>query len=96
MAALEYQIDQNNVSLFVIPPEAYARLGLSEKPKFKELKHRGYDVIIWRQHGTGYALVSEIGNRSCLVCHSPHDNLGAPGEPPAPHHGTSPNGRMDS
>lgn len=96
VAALEYRVDQNNVSLFVIPPEAYARLGLSEKPKFKALKHRGYDVIIWRQHGTGYALVSEIGSRSCLVCHSPDEKLDAPGEAPAPHHGTSPNGRRDS
>lgn len=96
VAALEYQLDQSNVSLFVIPEEAYKRLGLSEKPKFKFLKHRGYDVIIWRQHGTGYALVSEIGNRSCLVCHSPDDTLDAPGESPAPHHGASPNRGTDS
>lgn len=95
VAALEYQVDQHNVSLFVIPDDAYRRLGLSEKPKFKTLKHRGYDVIIWRQHGTGYALVSEIGNRSCLVCHSPDDKLDAPGES-LPHHGTSLNGRTDS
>jgi anti-sigma factor RsiW len=96
VAALEYRLDQNNVSLFVIPEEAYARLGLSEKPKFKVLKHRGYDVIIWRQHGTGYALVSEIGNRSCLVCHSPGEKLDPSGESFVPHHGTSLNGRTDS
>jgi anti-sigma factor RsiW len=78
VAALEYQVDQHNVSLFVIPEEAYRRLGLSEKPKFKMLHHRGYDVIIWRQHGSGYALVSEIGRRSCLVCHSPDEKLDAP------------------
>ena len=76
-AALEYRLDHPNVSLFVIPDEAYGRLGLSEKPKFKMLNHRGYDVIIWRQHGTGYALVSEIGTRSCLVCHSPDEHLDA-------------------
>jgi anti-sigma factor RsiW len=96
VAALEYQVDQRNVSLFVIPEEAYRRLGLSEKPKFKVLKHRGYDVIIWRQHGTGYALISEIGNRSCFVCHSPDEKLDAPGESFAPRHGASPNGRTDS
>ena len=77
VAALEYQLDHRHVSLFVIPDDAYARLGLREKPKFKVLKHRGYDVIIWRQHGTGYALVSEIGTRSCLVCHSPDEKLDA-------------------
>jgi hypothetical protein len=35
-------------------------------------------VIIWRQHGSGYALVSEIGRRSCLVCHSPDEKLDVP------------------
>lgn len=78
VAALEYQLDRKHVSLFVIPVEAYTRLGLSEKPKFKVLKHRGYDVIIWRHDATGYALVSEIGGRSCLVCHSPDDKFDAP------------------
>jgi anti-sigma factor RsiW len=78
VAALEYQLDQNNVSLFVIPEHAYKRLGLREKPKFKMLSHRGYDVIIWRQHGSGYALVSEIGSRSCLVCHAPDEKLDTP------------------
>jgi anti-sigma factor RsiW len=77
VAAVEYKLDERNVSLFVIPDDAYSRLGLSEKPKFKVLNHRGYDVIIWRQHGTGYALVSEIGTRSCLVCHSPDEKLDA-------------------
>jgi anti-sigma factor RsiW len=78
VAALEYRLDDKNVSLFVIPGEAYGRLGLSEKPKFKVRRHRGYDVIIWRQHGTGYTLVSEVGGRSCLVCHSPDDKIEAP------------------
>jgi|GEM_PF-633767 len=75
VAALEYQLDRKHVSLFVIPEEAYKRLGLNEKPKFKTLRHRGYDVIVWRHHGTGYTLVSEIGGRSCLVCHSPDDRV---------------------
>jgi anti-sigma factor RsiW len=90
VAALEYRLDDKNVSLFVIPGEAYGRLGLSEKPKFKVRRHRGYDVIIWRQHGTGYALVSEVGGRSCLVCHSPDERIDGPldeldsaGVPPA-------------
>lgn len=78
VAALEYRLEGKNVSLFVIPGDAYGRLGLSEKPKFKLRRHRGYDVIVWRQHGTGYALVSEVGGRSCLVCHSPDDNITAP------------------
>ncbi len=75
VAALEYQIDSKHVSLFIIPDESYERLRLKEKPKFKVMNHRGYDLIIWRSHGTGYALVSEIGSRSCLVCHSPEDKL---------------------
>jgi anti-sigma factor RsiW len=78
VAAIEYQVDQSHVSLFVIPEQAYLRLGLSEKPKFKALSHRGYDVIIWRQHGVGYALVSEIGRRSCQVCHTPDERLDVP------------------
>ena len=94
-AALEYKLDQRNVSLFVIPDEAYKRLGLSEKPKFKMLNHRGYDVIIWRQHGTGYTLVSEIGTRSCLVCHSPDDKLDASFEPVS-HRRAAPPRRTDS
>jgi anti-sigma factor (TIGR02949 family) len=75
VAALEYQVDQKHVSLFVIPEEAYEQLRLKEKPKFKVVNHRGYDLIFWRSHGTGYALVSEIGGRSCLVCHSPEEKL---------------------
>ncbi len=75
VAALEYQVDQKHVSLFIIPEDAYERLRLQQKPKFKVLNHRGYDLIIWRSHGTGYALVSEIGGRSCLVCHSPEEKL---------------------
>jgi anti-sigma factor RsiW len=71
IAALEYRLDQKPVSLFVIPEEAYRRLGLAEKPTFKVFSHRGYDVIIWWHHGAGYTLVSEIGGRSCLVCHAP-------------------------
>lgn len=80
VAALEYRLDGKQVSLFVISDEAYTRLGLSEKPKFKMLKLRGYDVIVWRHHGSGYALVSEIGGRSCLVCHSPDEKLDFPYE----------------
>jgi anti-sigma factor RsiW len=94
-AALEYRLDHRNVSLFVIPEEAYTRLGLSEKPKFKMLSHRGYDVIIWRQHGTGYTLVSEIGTRSCLVCHSPDEKLDASFES-VPHRSAAPPRRIDS
>jgi hypothetical protein len=72
------------VSLFIIADEMYQRLPLKEKPKFKVLSHRGYDVIIWRSHGTGYTLVSEIGGRSCVVCHSPDEKREAVLEPAAP------------
>ena len=95
VAALEYKLDHRNVSLFVIPEDAYKRLGLSEKPKFKMLNHRGYDVIIWRQHGTGYTLVSEIGTRSCLVCHSPDEKLD-PSFESLPHRSAAPPRRSDS
>ena len=77
VAALEYRVDDKNVSLFVLPEDAYARLRLSAKPKFKVLRHRGYDVIMWQSHGTAYTLVSEIGGRSCLVCHARDERLDA-------------------
>jgi anti-sigma factor RsiW len=71
-AALEYQVEGSDVSLFVVPGEAYQKLRLKEPPRFKLVTRRGYDVIVWQSHarGVGYALVSEIGGRSCLVCHS--------------------------
>jgi anti-sigma factor RsiW len=75
VAALEYQVDANNVSLFIIPEEAYRRLRLNDKPRFKVVSHRGYDVVIWRSQGAGYTLVSEIGDRACLVCHAPDEKL---------------------
>lgn len=96
VAAIEYRLDRSHVSLFVIPEEAYGRLGLSEKPKFKVLSHRGYDVIIWRQHGTGYALVSEIGRRSCQVCHAPDEKLDTPLESLRPERATPPTRRAES
>jgi hypothetical protein len=37
--------------------------------------HQGYDVIAWASHGAAYSLVSEIGGRSCLVCHTPEEKL---------------------
>jgi anti-sigma factor RsiW len=75
VAALEYQVEGNKVSLFIIPEEAYRRLQLGDKPRFKVISHRGYDVVIWRSQGAGYTLVSEIGDRACLVCHGPHEKL---------------------
>jgi anti-sigma factor RsiW len=75
VAALEYQVDGNNVSLFIIPEEAYRRLRLKDRPRFKVVGHRGYDVVIWRSQGAGYTLVSEIGDRACLVCHGPDEGL---------------------
>lgn len=75
VAALEYEVEGNKVSLFIIPEEAYRRLQLGDKPRFKVVSHRGYDVVIWRSQGAGYTLVSEIGDRACLVCHGPHEKL---------------------
>lgn len=75
VAALHYQVEGKDVSLFVIPLEKYRQLGLGESPKFKMITHQGYDVIVWASHGAAYSLVSEIGGRSCLVCHSPDEKL---------------------
>jgi len=77
VAALEYRVDEKNVSLFIIPSEQYQKLGLHPEPKFKMVNRQGYDVIVWSAHGTAYALVSEIGGRSCTVCHSPEERLDA-------------------
>lgn len=75
VAALEYRVDQQNVTLFIMPAEQYQRLGLAPEPRFRMVNRQGYDVIVWSAHGAAYALVSEIGGRSCTVCHSPEENL---------------------
>lgn len=75
VAALEYRVEEKNVSLFILPPEKYRQMGLSEKPKFKMVNRQGYDVIVWSSRGTAYSLVSEIGEKSCLVCHSSEEKL---------------------
>jgi anti-sigma factor RsiW len=67
VAALEYRADRMQVSLFVIPEAAYRRLGLGETSNFTVLNHRGYNVIMWQHHGSGYALVSENGGRCFFV-----------------------------
>ncbi len=75
VAALRYQLEGADVSLFIMPPERYRQLGLGDAPKFKMVTYQGYDVIVWTSHGAAYSLVSEIGGRSCLVCHSPAEKL---------------------
>ena len=75
VAALGYRVEDQHVSLFILPETTYRRLGFRAEPKFKVLKRHGYDVIVWQSHGMGYALVSEIGGRSCLVCHAPEENV---------------------
>lgn len=74
-AALGYQVEGSDVSLFIVPGEAYRKLGLKEPPRFKLITRRGYDVIVWQSqvNGVGYALVSEIGGRACVVCHAPEE-----------------------
>ena len=74
-AAIEYQLDQHRVSLFIVGEEAYDRLALGESPRFKLIRQRGYDVIIWRHGATGYTMVSEIGVRACRVCHAPDETF---------------------
>jgi len=78
VAALHYQLDGKDVSLFVMPLETYRQLGLGGRPKFKIVTYQGYDVIVWASHGVAYSLVSEIGGQSCLVCHSPDERLDFP------------------
>jgi anti-sigma factor RsiW len=75
VAALEYRVDQKNVTLFIMSAEQYQQLGLKAEPKFKMVNRQGYDVIVWSAHGAAYALVSEIGGRSCTVCHAPDEKL---------------------
>ena len=81
VAALHYRVEGKDVSLFIIPFEKYKSLGLSESPKFKMVTRQGYDVIVWASHGAAYSLVSEIGGRSCLVCHSREERLDLPAAP---------------
>jgi anti-sigma factor RsiW len=83
VAALHYQLDGKDVSLFVMPFEKYRQLGLGGKPKFKIVTSQGYDVIVWASHGVAYSLVSEIGGQSCLVCHSTKERLDLPTSVPA-------------
>lgn len=78
VAALHYQVEGKDVSLFIMSLDKYTSLGLSESPKFKLVTRQGYDVIVWASHGAAYSLVSEIGGRSCLVCHSREEKLDLP------------------
>jgi hypothetical protein len=68
-------VDDQNVSLFIMPAEQYEKLGLRDEPRFKMVNRSGYDVIVWSSHGVAYTLVSEIGGRSCAVCHTPEERL---------------------
>lgn len=74
-AALGYEVEGSAVSLFIVPGEAYRKLKLTEPPRFRLITRRGYDVIVWQSqvNDVGYALVSEIGGRACVVCHSPEE-----------------------
>ena len=75
VAALEFRVEDQHVSLFIMPVEQYQRLGLRDEPRFKMVNRSGYDVIVWSSHGVAYTLVSEIGGRSCAVCHTPEERL---------------------
>jgi len=75
VAALEFRVDDQHVSLFIMPAEQYQKLGLRDEPRFKMVNRSGYDVIVWSSHGVAYTLVSEIGGRSCAVCHTPEEKL---------------------
>ncbi len=85
VAALGYRVDHQNVSLFIFPIERYRRYFKDDSgARFKIANRQGYDVIIWSGHGSAYSLVSGIGGRSCLVCHSPEEKLD-PVLHPSPH-----------
>jgi anti-sigma factor RsiW len=71
VAAVAYRVDAAPVSLFVLPEATYRRLKLADAPEFHAFRHDDYDVILWRRGSVGYALVSEIGDRACRVCHAP-------------------------
>lgn len=74
-AGLHYEMAGQDVSLFVLPAsEKRSPLPDGER-RFRRLTRDGYDVFIWESKGLRYALVSEIGERSCLVCH-PADRQG--------------------
>jgi anti-sigma factor RsiW len=75
VAALKFRVEDQDVSLFIMPAEQYRKLGLRDEPRFKMVNRHGYDVIVWQSHGVAYALVSEIGGRSCAVCHAPGEKL---------------------
>jgi anti-sigma factor (TIGR02949 family) len=74
-AALGYEVEGSEVSLFIVPGDAYRQLNLKEPPRFRLITRRGYDVIVWQSqvNDVGYALVSEIGGRACVVCHTPEE-----------------------
>jgi CheY-like chemotaxis protein/anti-sigma factor RsiW len=76
-AVIDYELEEHRISLFIIAKEAYNRLALGESPRFKLVRRRGYDVIIWRHGAAGYALVSKVGVRACHVCHSDEKFNGA-------------------
>src|SRR2546430_6011503 len=48
VAALEYRVDGNNVSLFIIPEEAHRQLPVNDKPPVQGVSHPRYDVGILR------------------------------------------------
>src|SRR5262249_23640943 len=75
VAALKYRVDDTDVSLFVMSTDRYQRLGVDPTPKFKMITRGAYDVIVWDspRHRAAYALVSEIGPQSCMVCHAKAD-----------------------
>src|SRR2546422_6420151 len=54
VAALEYRVDGDNVSLFIIPEEGYPQLPVDDKPPVKVVSHRRYDVVVLRCPGARY------------------------------------------
>src|SRR2546425_2745397 len=58
MAAPEYRVDGNNLSLFIIPGEGHRQLPVYDKPPVKVGSHRRYDVGVWRAPGARFTLVS--------------------------------------
>lgn len=72
-AGLHYQIGAQDVSLFVLPVTQSRSALIGGELRFHRVTRDGYDVFVWNSKGLTYTLVSEIGERSCLVCHDASD-----------------------
>jgi anti-sigma factor RsiW len=69
-AYLLYEVDGNKVSVFIFDPgelplEARRRAVVGNREVFID-GERGYNVALFRDHGVGYAIASEVGEQEML------------------------------